>query len=506
VSRRSVLAGIAIGGAVWTVAAVLLAPQLSEPIGRAAPGLGRTTVALPWLLAFAVTWVFTSSRFCARYVGETGPEPLALIRILTCGVLLMMTLSEDLGRTAVLPREMVRPYGALKLFYLVPGFGALVQDATALRVFQGLTAMLLLCGALGLFTRAAIPAAAFCWLVFGGVIRQYAFYFHTGIVPLYVLAVLAFAPSGDAWSFDARRQAARGDVRLRPAAVYGWARYACWVAIAMPYLRNGGPLWWTATNMRSMLYTCTLQPLNFDWQVSLLLHPAPDALFAAMGLMVLITELTFAAVLISRRARLVCPAVMMLSQIGIIFLQNILFIDLLILFAFYADPIAHAVQSWRGRQPLGIAAVAGRASAPQPAVAVAALVSALAACWIWSIERYPLTAMQMFSALDRSGVVEYYKVLAHYGSGSIAHVSLTDVLGSEADFRYRYRLREAFDPRTVHVAARYLAVSGAELNRHQAAENRATRLEVQRWQWSFRAEPSSSTFGRVVDRFTVALP
>jgi hypothetical protein len=140
-----------------------------------------------------------------------------------------------------------------------------------------------------------------------------------------------------------------------------------------------------------------------------------------------------------------------------------------------------------------------------PPVAVAALGCLLLACWLGRIERYPFTAMQMFSAFDPSGVVEYYKVLAHDESGIATRISLTDVLGSEADFRYRYRLREAFDPATAHAATRYLTVGGDMLNQRAPEGSKVTRLEVERWQWNFRTQPESPTYGALVDRFTVML-
>ena len=380
-------------------------------------------------------------------------------------------------------------------------------------------------------TRVVIPGAAVCYLLLGGIIRQYGFFFHTGIVPLYVLLVLSFTPCGDGWSLDRLLKARRGHVALRPAAVYGWARYACWVAIAVPYLaaglsklRNGGLLWWTADNMRSMLYSCTLQPLNFDWQVSLYLHPAPDVVFSALGLTVLITELAFVAVLFSRTARLLCPTIMMLSQVGIIFLQNILFVDLLVLAACFADAsLLPILKSWwatiRARwSPRGAFITPASATtapcpdsppatahSPWPAAAVAGLICLLVTCWLWRIEGYPFTAMQMFSGTNRSGTVDFYKVLAHHATGDSARISLTDVLGAEADFRYRYHLQGAFNPLTAPIATQYLALAGTVLNRHAPPGNRVTRLEVQHWQWNFRAQPQSPTYGQPIDSFVVEL-
>lgn len=287
---------------------------------------------LAWAVALGVTWFVTKPAFFTRYVGEATPGTLGAIRMLVCFVLLMMTLAEDLSSTALFPREMIKRIGVLQLFYVVPGFQSFLVNETALLVFQIITASLLLLGALGWRTRIVIPLAAFSYLILGGILRQYGFFYHTGLVPLYVLIVLSFTRCGDGWSLDGLLKAWRGEMPPpRAAAIYGWARYACWAVVAIPYLaaglskiRNGGLMWWTATNMRSILYTCTLQPLNFDWTFSLYL-PAPEITFSILGLAGMIGEITFILVLFSKVARLVLPSIMLSMHVGITFLQNIFF-------------------------------------------------------------------------------------------------------------------------------------------------------------------------------------
>src|SRR5439155_1268539 len=115
--------------------------------------------------------------------------------------------------------------------------------------------------AAGWRARATLPLAALGYLIFGGILRHYSAFYHAGLVPLYVLAVLVFTPCVDAWSIDRRRRASRGlpvPEPGRPAAVYGWSRYACWTVVALAYaasglskLRNGGLHWWDAANVRA---------------------------------------------------------------------------------------------------------------------------------------------------------------------------------------------------------------------------------------------------------------
>ena len=270
--------------------------------------------------------------FFHRYVGEATPASLAAIRVLTCAILLAHVMVEDLASTAWLPRRLVEPMGVLQLLYALPiGFRGFLASPAALSVFKAVTAALLLAGAAGWRARATLPLAALGYLIFGGILRQYSAFYHAGLVPLYVLAVLVFTPCVDAWSIDRRRRASRGlpvPEPGRPAAVYGWSRYACWTVVALAYaasglskLRNGGLHWWDAANVRAIYYRTSLNPMHFDWGLSLRLVQAPDALFALLGLASVALEVGFLAVLFWRPARRVLPLLMILFHVAVLFLD-----------------------------------------------------------------------------------------------------------------------------------------------------------------------------------------
>ena len=210
-----------------------------------------------------------------------------------------------------------------------------------------------------------IPLGAFCAFVLVGILVDYSFFWHQNLVPIYLLAVLSCTPCGDGWSVDRLWKVYQG--RAVPAAdrgspIYGWSRYACWVVIALPYVGNGlgkltegGLFWWNATNMRSMLYYDTLTPREFDWALSLYLAPAPDILFAMLGLFAVLTETSFGLVLFSRIARRILPVMAIMTHIGILLLQRILFLDLILLqFVFFdftriRNKIGQWLETRRGR-------------------------------------------------------------------------------------------------------------------------------------------------------------
>jgi len=267
--------------------------------------------------------------------------------MLACSILFVLVLGEDLASTASFPREMIEPTGIFmkSLYWLPIGFGQFVSNGAALRGSQWLTAVLLLLGAIGWKTRLVIPVAALCYAILYGIMCQYFWFFHQGLVPIYTLLVLSWTPCGDGWSVDRLVKLWRGQpvpAADRATPRYGWARYACWAVLALPYtaaglskVRAGGPFW-DPTNMRSILYKDCLDPMEFDWDGALRLTAAPDAVFSFLGLSAVLGEALFGLVLVSRIARMVFPVVMILMHGGILLLQNILFADLiLLLLTFY---------------------------------------------------------------------------------------------------------------------------------------------------------------------------
>src|SRR4030095_11931297 len=155
-----------------------------------------------------------------------------------------------------------------------------------------------------------------------------------------------FTPCGDGWSVDRMRKVSLGHPVPEPertSSVYGWARYACWVAIALPYveaglskLRSAGVDWMSATNMKNMLFEQTLYPRAGNWSIALSLASAPDIVFVVLGIAGSVGEVMMIWLLFSRIARRIYPALMIFMHIGIVFLMNIVFFDLiLILLVFY---------------------------------------------------------------------------------------------------------------------------------------------------------------------------
>ena len=375
--------------------------------------------------------------------------------------------------------------------------------------------------------------------------------------------------------------------------------------------------------------------MEFDWQVSLSLQAAPDFVFAFLGLSGVLGEVLFGLVLISRKARIVLPLAMAGMHVGIIFLQNILFFDLILLQAIFFDWTK--IRHWFGerlaqlRPPLYVlydgtcelclrtvrilrgldlfdrlnpvdfhtldlqafnqqqgttigsrdldremyvvsdglaragldgyrrmarelpilwgpglllslplvsrigrrvyATVAtqrksliacDRTCEPEIAVPAPAatsqfvhtvcafstlgLLGLLVFCWGFRIEYYPFTTMQMYSALNKSGQVEYIKVLAHFNDGSISETKF-EWIGAMADSRYRRVISDAFGSEDAQErASKFLDASLARANLAPSPGRAVRFFEIQKWKWDFRREPNSATHGHPVQSLVYPSP
>jgi predicted DCC family thiol-disulfide oxidoreductase YuxK len=306
--------------------------------------------------------ISTRPSFYRRFVGAATPGSLGAIRMLICAILLASVLWEDLASSALLPKEMRAPMGLLRVFYYLPGFEAFVSSQSALGIFEALTALILFLGVIGWHTRIVVPLGVLCYFLLGGIIRQYTWFYHTGLVPLYVLAVLSLTPCGDGWSVDRllriyRRRPVPDADRALP--VYGWSRYLCWLVVALAYvaaglskLGNDGWAWLNPASLKRVMLRDSLNPMAFDWGASLYFVQAPDFFFTALAAATVLGELAFALVLFSGVARLIVPTAMMMMHLGILFFQNVFFPDLIAcqLMFYNFTPLRKAIGEWLDRR------------------------------------------------------------------------------------------------------------------------------------------------------------
>lgn len=477
------------------------------------------------LFAIAL-WTATRPQFFRRFVREATAESLGAIRILTCAIALLMTLWVfDLPTIYLLPTEMQIPMGIIRLFHKVPGFDWLLASQSGLRLFELFSVVVFCLGIVGWKTKFVMPLCAFCFLLIGGIHRHYCHFFHTGLVPVYLLAVLAATPCGDGLSVDRwllrkadiggasekTRMAISVPSEPMPAPVYGWARYVCWTVVALSYvaaglskLYYGGPLWFVPSNLKYHLYSTALAPMQFDWSLVLQFPNLPEPLYALMGIPGIYGEIAFGLVLFSKRARWILPPLMVMMHLGIFFFQDILFIDLILLQLIFVDftAVRKAVSGWIGaaKEQTLQAATALEGTARNAAAGddgssemryrwlIVGLVAVVFIPWLYDLEFYPLSAWTMFSERDTSGVVEYPRAIARLASGTTqnAHPERDIPALSGIPYRTVFSLCNADKDKPVRACDQFFERAGVIHNRGLSDAQRIVSYEIQRWRWDFK--------------------
>lgn len=486
-----------------------------------------------WLLgSLLLARVLATRTFFDRYVKGGTPEQLAAIRILTCAILLGSTIWENLASSASLPAEMRQPMGVMRVLYALPGgLDRVVGNAGELEALKWFAALILSLGMLGVATRITIPLGALGYLLVGGILRQYSWFWHQGIMPLYLMIVLAWTPCGDAMSVDRLLKIARNrpvPPADSPASVYGWSRYACWIVIALPYVeaglskvRNGGLFWWDARNIKPLLYAGAFAPVKLNWALSLRLTHAPDILFEALGIASILIELAYGAVLFSRLARRILPYAAAFMHLGIWLLQNILFYDMLLLQLVFVDwskirdTVRRRLAAGHGQAAPITATTAPRptrAAAPAHGVSplgVSAIAVAVALVWVVGVEFYPLTGWPMYSRWQPSAEVGQTKVYTRDESGAVLRAYLSDAIPALAGTRAVPSLSKCFDPNDaagIRLCRGLLAAAAAAYNRIAPPGRRVVQFELKKWSWDLRAFPTDPRHATLVGDIVFTIP
>jgi len=457
---------------------------------------------LLWILSI----IISNPIFHRRFVKEAPAESLAIIRIITCFILIISAAWEDPASSALLPRYFINPLGMTKWLYKIPiGFEQFVADPFALGVFKWLTITILILGLVGWKTKYVIPLGAICYFVIGGVLRQYTHFFHTGIVPLYVITILAFTPCADAYSLDKNNK----KHKVSNNSVYGWSRYAVWSGIALTYtmagfskLRNGGLMWWESSNFRNIIYSDSLNHMEFNWKVSLQLTEVPDVFISVLGLIGLLGEATFILVLFSRTARWILPFVMILMHVGIFFLQNVLFFDLIILLSIFF--VCNYFESKNKFNSELISSNNIDFKFYKPPLAVSSLITILIFCWTYQIEYFPFTAMQMYSEKDTSRIITYHRAVAHYDNGDVTRAYPEQAIGAMRDSRFRRFLRNCFSEDSKYCVD-FFKTCGKISNSSTLENRNILKYEIQEWKWDYGKFPKDIHYGNIVGRYFVEI-
>jgi predicted DCC family thiol-disulfide oxidoreductase YuxK len=133
---------------------------------------------------------------------------------------------------------------------------------------------------------------------------------------------------------------------------------------------------------------------------------------------------------------------------------------------------------------------------------ITGIICLLLTVWVFRIEWYPFTSVQMFSTYDNSGIVTYYKAFATDAFGNRYEAPLENM--GRGVSRYRPILSGGF----YDAAGRKKCIDMLEFcgRTHNAAhpKNPVVELEVEKRQWDFVHDRKDPHYGKTVDRITVA--
>jgi hypothetical protein len=216
-------------------------------------------------------------------------------------------------------------------------------------------------------------------------------------------------------------------------------------------------------------------------------------------------ELLYVSVLFSRTARRFLPPLTAALHLGIWFLQNILFFDLILLQLVFLDWERVARRWGAARRPAAVVPPADAAAERATAAAswrprLRLIAAVLFFCWLALVEQYPFTAFQMYSGAARADRVSYLRVEAHYASGATARAPIETLLPALRDSRYRVALRGCFSD-AGRPACDALLETLIVRERRSGRPDPMRQIEVQLRSWVFASPPSTPEEGIVTRRY-----
>lgn len=280
-------------------------------------------------LASAAGWVVRTLR---TFFSETStPHDLALVRMTVFGAMTWWWLKNDLTAFATLPKELIVPPPGLA--WAVPLLPSDPMTARALSLAFGVAAFM---ATIGLWTRpSAWVATALGVLALGlpqfyGKIDHYHHFVWFG-------ALLAAAPSGDAWSVDAWRR--REKASAGRASVYAFPLRVMMLLMGSFYFFAGfwkavigGPEW-AGETMRTILHA---QWMRID-MVPMFRVDEWGALATFGGAAVIVFELLFVVLVLDRTTRAWAAVAGVIFHLAVYMTTGINFWTLLVCYGVFLD-------------------------------------------------------------------------------------------------------------------------------------------------------------------------
>ncbi len=465
------------------------------------------------LLAGALVKIFRALDFSSSRLANGTPRQLAWIRIVVCLTALIYTLMEDLPGIASMPAGMRNDDQFFHVLNSLPGYSTLLSSPYLLATLQWTTAILLFFGLIGFQTRVSLLLGGLGFFLMQAILRHYTYYYHSGLVPLYLVLLLPWTPCAAAWSVDSWLHRHK---REPDAQSVGFSVYACFAVMAVIYLVSGlskvhdsGLEWFHGGNIESKLVQDALSPIFFDykWKATIWLvqHHAPDYVFTIIGTVGLIVELGYVTVLFSRTAQIIMPIAALGVHVGILVFQHILFLDMLMLQLIFLN-VDWVTNFWRRHFRTGDRAanvqvrndIPPRPLSYPPVVATALTVAIFFVAWVCSVEYYPLSSWRLYSYPQRKGPLAYFKIIATLENGRSIVIPTRDFCPALLPNGRDILARLFRTPRRSEKIDAFLSPYVQRRNRNLTFGSPITSMEIQLWRWNYVVDPNDPRFGWVI--------
>ena len=277
-----------------------------------------------------------------KLIGMPSPARLGIIRVIVVTAVLAYVLWEDFPSFAEAELSWFRPVGFI-MFVPETLLKPLLQSSALLLSYKLALVVSLLLALVGLRTRVFLVLSAGLFFFYMGIVRSYAWFFHTGLIPFFLMLAMAFLPSGEAVSIDQKRRRKESQIGAHSLTI-GWSVFLLRAIVAFSYfqagfakLRNSGFAWLEPWNLKRHVVRDTLDTMQFQFQFGLDLMHWPETFWFASACVAVFSELFYPIVLFSWRLRFIYPIIGIVLHLGILFLHNIFFPDLILIQLIFYD-------------------------------------------------------------------------------------------------------------------------------------------------------------------------
>ena len=264
---------------------------------------------------------------------------LGVVRAIVSGTFLIATLATSFQALGQLPVTILRPTGVMKF---IP-WGFYERLLTPAGMYSLKTALLLslLLSTMGFLTSASTKCSLVLVVFYQGLVRSFGHYNHDEMVAVYYLAILAFTPCGDAFSFDHWLRLKKAN---QPAFAYGFPIFLMQLLMAWVYfssalvkLRVAGLKYLSADNFPVLAIFHSLDNLHdTNFRLAFWLPQIRGVLPFMVGL-VLVWELLFPLAVFWRRSRWLMLGLGIVFHIATLLFMNIFFPYQLAMYLVFVD-------------------------------------------------------------------------------------------------------------------------------------------------------------------------